>query len=112
MMDQYCGISLNHFIMAGISKDGKLMTFSGPRENSNPLVLQRYIDVEGYTNWYNTGSMLASKDSSGHILSLGKNSNNQPKRNDMFANPRPPQHRARLRMRTATLAMETQDATK
>lgn len=75
MMDQYCGISLNHFIMAGISKDGKLMTFSGPRENSNPMVLQRYIDVEGYTNWYNTGSMLPSMKSPGYVFSWWDSSN-------------------------------------
>ncbi|CAN8097430.1 unnamed protein product [Discula destructiva] len=57
MMKEYCNISLQHFVMAGIDKDGKLVTFTGPRETVNPLVLKHYVDVEGYYNWYNTGSL-------------------------------------------------------
>lgn len=60
MMDEYCNISLNHFIMAGVTKDGKLVTFSGPMEAGRAAVLRRYIDVEGYFNWYTTSSMGAS----------------------------------------------------
>lgn len=61
MMKEYCNISLQHFIMAGIDKDGKLVTFTGPRETVNPMVLKQYVDVDGYYNWYNTGSMIPSK---------------------------------------------------
>lgn len=67
MMDEYCNISLNHFIMAGVTKDGKLVTFSGPRESGHPAVLPRYIDVEGYYNWYTTGSMGASTSTINHF---------------------------------------------
>lgn len=75
MMDQYCNISLHHFIMAGITKDGKLVTFSGPRETSNPMVLQRYIDLDGYNNWYNTGSMIPSTGFSQYTCPLWTNGN-------------------------------------
>lgn len=60
MMEQHCNISLHHFIMAGVTREGKLVTFSGPRETINPMVLQRYIDIDGYTAWASTGNMLPS----------------------------------------------------
>lgn len=62
MLEQYCDISLNHFIMVGFTKDGRRVTFSGPREtaNGNANVLHQYIDVEGYTNWYNNGATFPS----------------------------------------------------
>lgn len=60
MMEQHCNIYLHHFIMAGITREGKLVTFSGPRETIDPMVLQRYIDIDGYTAWASSGSMLPS----------------------------------------------------
>lgn len=60
MLQQHCNISLSHFIMAGITKQGELITFSGPREAGNPMVYKKYIDLDGYLGWYNSGSMLPS----------------------------------------------------
>ncbi|KAJ4409682.1 hypothetical protein N0V82_009439 [Gnomoniopsis sp. IMI 355080] len=66
MMKEYCNISLQHFVMAGIDKDGKLVTFTGPRETVNPMVLKQYVDLEGYYNWYNTGSMIPTPSPSSY----------------------------------------------
>ncbi|ROW13061.1 hypothetical protein VPNG_05981 [Cytospora leucostoma] len=48
--------------MAGITKEGKLVTFSGPQEAGNgKMLLERYIDLPGYLQWY-TGTTNPSKN--------------------------------------------------
>ncbi|ROV98939.1 hypothetical protein VSDG_03675 [Cytospora chrysosperma] len=59
MLNDYCNIPIHHFIMAGITKEGKLVTFSGPQEAGNgKMLLDRYIDLPGYLQWYTTGSAM------------------------------------------------------
>jgi hypothetical protein len=60
MFDEYCNIPLKHFIMAGIREDGQLVRFTGPKEATTPEVLSKYIDLEGYQKWYNTGRIMPS----------------------------------------------------
>lgn len=63
MLNDYCNIPIHHFIMAGITKEGKLVTFSGPQEAGNgKMLLDRYIDLPGYLQWYTTGSAMPSKN--------------------------------------------------
>lgn len=62
MLNDYCNIPIHHFIMAGITKEGKLVTFSGPQEAGNgKMLLERYIDLPGYQQWYTTGTTMPSK---------------------------------------------------
>lgn len=62
MLNEYCNIPIHHFIMAGITKEGKLVTFSGPQEAGNgKMLLERYIDLPGYLQWY-TGTTNPSKN--------------------------------------------------
>lgn len=58
MMKEYCNFNLQHFIMVGIDQNGKLVKCSGP---TAPGALEEYIDMDGYHNWFTTGSMNASK---------------------------------------------------
>lgn len=63
MLNDYCNIPIHHFIMAGITKEGKLVTFSGPQEAGNgKMLLDRYIDLPGYLQWYTTGSAMPSEN--------------------------------------------------
>lgn len=96
MMKEYCDISLQHFVMAGIDKDGKLVTFTGPRETVNPMVLKQYVDLEGYYNWYNTGNIVPSKC----MLSNFSQS--------WFANMKPPQQQVHHLTKRATSATAIQ----
>lgn len=60
MLETYCRIPVEHFIMAAISKEGKVVTYAGSLGGNaiNEAVLPAYIDLQGYQNWYFNGQVI------------------------------------------------------